>query len=258
MLNLYHVSQFRSTRVLWVLAELAQLYPASRLPRVAVHEFTDVAAFRSGKPEWYTAMHPLGKVPVVAHGDGRVLFEGGAVVLSILDEFDAEKRLLPDASRDLMYQLSFYCATTIDNLTATSSPIQHAVNLQSGAAPPMDPQVDDAKRFAWTTMIAPFLERKLAESEGDYLGGAAFSAVDIVLGLDLFALHERMLERGDGTSWIDETATPRLARLAALLRDRPARRFVLGATMASPESLQNMRDFGIHAWDEAAPPRPDA
>eukprot|EP00403_Amphidinium_massartii_P015909 CAMPEP_0178426798 /NCGR_PEP_ID=MMETSP0689_2-20121128/29417_1 /TAXON_ID=160604 /ORGANISM="Amphidinium massartii, Strain CS-259" /LENGTH=241 /DNA_ID=CAMNT_0020048489 /DNA_START=44 /DNA_END=766 /DNA_ORIENTATION=- len=236
-LHIYHVSKFRSTRVVWLLAELADCYPSSPLPKVVVHEFSDVKSFRNEKPDWFLQLNPNGKIPVLVQ-NSRVLIEGGAIMLSLLDKYDPDKKLLRDVDRDLFYQLAFYCAGTVDNLTSTSSPYQRAVLMHGQEDANMAPTIDPVRKTAWFDIAGPFLESLLAQSTGTYFGGETFSAVDIFVGMDLFAYHERMITRGDGKSWIDPTSMPRLHALATTLATRPARNFAFSATLNEPASLE--------------------
>lgn len=244
VLHVYHVPKFRSTRVVWLLAELSQHY---RLPfDVWVHEFTDVASFRNEKPNWLLALNPNGKIPVVQLGSRAALIEGGAIMLSILDAVDVESKLTPD--RDLLYQLAFYCCGTVDNVTATSSPIQRAEMMhRDGVEVRLEPTVDPIRKTAWSNVIAPYLEDVLGRTEGDYFCGEAFSAVDVVVGMDLFAFDERMIARGDGRSWIDAVRTPHLRVLADILACRPARQFAFETSILK-NNLNNLQEFGIARW----------
>lgn len=251
MLQLYHISKFRSTRVVWTLGELAQIV---KVPSVRVHEFVDVGSFRSEKADWFLKMNPNGKIPVLVD-EKTTLFESCAIVLSLLDRFD-DGRLLPRDQRDLFYQLAFYASGTIDNVTSTSSPIQLAENIVHGveSAAKMKPTVDVVRKTAWTDVIAPFLESQI-QHDGPYFAGDRFTAIDIVLGLDLFAMDERLIKRGSSDdSWIKEESTPKLRRLADLLMERPARAFAFEASLLTPGSLDSKHDFGITDWIHARDP----
>ncbi|KAJ8605127.1 hypothetical protein CTAYLR_000447 [Chrysophaeum taylorii] len=251
MLHLYHIPRFRSTRVVWLVAELAQHYA---LPPITIHEFRDVALFRNKKEDWFLELNPNGKIPVFVD-ETKTLWEGGAIVLSLLDTLDKDKKLLTDEQRDLFYQLAFYCAGTVDNLSAASSPIQRAVMAHADGAPAsMDPTVDPVRKTAWAEIVAPFLEGVIARTDGAHLAGPDFSAADLFVGLTLFAVDERMSLRGAGSSWIDAAKTPRLRTLADLLQARPARAFAFEATLNRPESLALHSEFGIVDWIPATKP----
>lgn len=253
MIELYHISKFRSTRVLWTLGELGQF---AKLPTVRVHEFVDVASFRAEKTDWLLKLNPNGKIPILLE-ENKPLFESCAIVLSLLDRFD-DDRLLPKTQRDKFYQTAFYAAGTIDNVTSTSSPIQRAENMIRGASSAkMQPTVDPVRKAAWTEVIAPFLESQIP-GDGPYFAGKEFTALDIVLGLDLFAMDERLVKRGSSDdSWIKEESTPKLRRLADILAERPARRFAFEASLLNPSSLDSKTHFGITEWIHARSPHDD-
>jgi glutathione S-transferase len=70
MLTLHHLNDSRSQRILWLLEELDLPYEMKRYQRNA--------QTRLAPPE-LTAVHPLGKSPVITDGDVRIA-ESGAIV----------------------------------------------------------------------------------------------------------------------------------------------------------------------------------
>lgn len=87
-LIVHHLEHSRSQRVLWLLEELGVSYEYRRYARTK--EFRAPAELRS--------VHPLGKSPVITHGD-RTVAESGAVVEYLLDEL-GEGRLRPAPGTD--------------------------------------------------------------------------------------------------------------------------------------------------------------
>src|SRR5258707_3659930 len=77
MLTLHHLNDSRSQRILWLLEELGLPYEMKRYQRDAVT--------RLAPPE-LTAVHPLGKSPVITDGDVR-LAESGAIVDYIIRRY---------------------------------------------------------------------------------------------------------------------------------------------------------------------------
>ena len=70
MLTLHHLNDSRSQRILWLLEELGTPYEIKRYQRDATT--------RLAPPE-LTAVHPLGKSPVITDG-GLTIAESGAIV----------------------------------------------------------------------------------------------------------------------------------------------------------------------------------
>ncbi len=135
------------------------------------------------------------------------LFESAAIVLHLLDTYDLEGKLLAKndpKARALVYLIAFYCSSTLDNLNATSSPIQQAVmQHQKGQPASMNPPgVDQVKLTAWVEVVAPFFEGILQENKGkgigDYLLGN-FSVADVLFGHSLFGIHNKPISRGLGS-----------------------------------------------------------
>ncbi len=84
MIEVHHLEQSRSHRILWLLEELGQEYEVVSYAR-------DPQTFLA--PESLAAIHPLGKSPVVRDGDS-VLFESGAILETLAERY-GEGRLAP-------------------------------------------------------------------------------------------------------------------------------------------------------------------
>src|SRR5436190_18514981 len=77
MLTLHHLNDSRSQRILWLLEELGTPYEMKRYQRDATT--------RLAPPE-LTAVHPLGKSPVITDGDVKIA-ESGAIVDYIIRRY---------------------------------------------------------------------------------------------------------------------------------------------------------------------------
>mmetsp|Transcript_52837 Transcript_52837/g.115274 ORF Transcript_52837/g.115274 Transcript_52837/m.115274 type:complete len:223 (+) Transcript_52837:54-722(+) len=182
---LYHMNGSRSTRALWMYKELQTIY--GTLPPLRVHVF-DPSTFRETKPEWYLAINPNGKVPAFTHGK-VVMFDSSAICLYLLQMFDKEGKLAPMNQPDfaaLLYQLAFYCSGTVDNLTATSSPIQPVMSVKN---PGDDEKVLEVNHRAWIEQCGPLLVSNLGSSK--YIAGDSFTAVDVIVGVNMHYIHRK-------------------------------------------------------------------
>jgi len=93
-LTVHHLERSRSQRVLWLLEELGLDYTIERYARTAAGR----------APSELKKVHPLGKSPVLTHGD-VVIAESGAVVEYVLDVFgDGRMRPEPGTSAHRDYQ----------------------------------------------------------------------------------------------------------------------------------------------------------
>lgn len=218
MIKLIHIPRFRSTRALWLYYELQLLYQQSEIPKIDLVTFHDINSFRINKPKWLLDINPNGKVPTMVH-NSIVMFESGAICSYLLDQFDVERLLLP---RNAQYVSSFYlyiswCASTIDNLTATSSPLSI---IQSGKCNdnnlrPMDNITENLKYF--NEIVAPYISKELTNNGGPYLCGINFTAADIILGYNIIMMIEKMQP-----SWIACDHHPEIHKYYLLIRNRPA------------------------------------
>ena len=102
MLTLYHCSETRSMRTLWLLNELHVSFELEEMP-------FDIRVTRS--PE-YLAVHPLGRVPCLKDGD-FTLFESGAIAEYLCERFPgpAMGRLMGDPERYEWLQWIHYSET---------------------------------------------------------------------------------------------------------------------------------------------------
>lgn len=95
MLTLHHLENSRSQRILWLLEELGLDYEIRLYQR---DKETSLA------PPELTAVHPLGKAPVITDGDVTVA-ESGAIIEYLVERYD-DGRLLPppDTPERLAYR----------------------------------------------------------------------------------------------------------------------------------------------------------
>lgn len=89
MLIVHHLNDSRSQRILWLLEELGVPYEIKRYERDATTRLAPAAL---------TAVHPLGKSPVISDGD-RVVHESGAIIDYIIRRHGGG-RLAPPVGSD--------------------------------------------------------------------------------------------------------------------------------------------------------------
>lgn len=208
---------------------------AEQIPPLRVMEFQDLAAFRKAKPHWYLSLNPNGKVPTFVDAErGVVMFESGAICMYLLDTFDTKRLLLPEspAARAAFYQLAFYCTGTVDNLTATSVPIQRGKLMTDSSAAPSPPYADPSNKVAWDGYVAAYFEAQLRASGGPFYNGKSFSASDVLLGYNMSALHEKMASVS-GASWLDAERTPLLHSYARMMTTWPQKLLAYNTALAA-------------------------
>jgi len=151
-LVLYHSPGSRSGRVK-VLLDLM------RVPYTIVE--IDLKTEANKRPE-YLAIHPLGKVPALKHGD-TVIIESGAIMLYLADQFPAAKMAPPPQSpeRGRYYEWFILALATVE--PAAMVAIQNPTNAE-----------------AQTTFknLLKLIDQRLGEP---YAMGAALTAVDVLI-----------------------------------------------------------------------------
>src|ERR1700729_2205366 len=94
----------RSSRVLWLLAEID-----------APYELVKLAPEERKSPE-HLARHPLGRVPALELDDGTVVFESAAICLQLAD-LHPDAGLIPplgSSGRALVYQWVLFAMTELE------------------------------------------------------------------------------------------------------------------------------------------------
>ena len=97
MIEVHHLNNSRSQRILWLLEEL-------ELPYEIVHYQRD--AETNLAPESLKKIHPLGKSPVVKDGE-TVVIESGAILEYLVRQYGNGRLAPPESSRDFVRYLQF-------------------------------------------------------------------------------------------------------------------------------------------------------
>lgn len=139
-------------------------------------EFIDLAH----KPDWFLALSPLGKVPVLLV-DGRPLFES-AVIAEYLDEITPGSLHPADTFEKARHRSWIaFASSTLDNIAGFYN------------AP--DPSVWERQRLA---LVDKFQQIEAALATGPFFAGARFSLVDAAFApvFRYFEVFERIAEFG--------------------------------------------------------------
>ena len=197
MLKLYHSPQTRSSRMVWLLEEIAEPYEI---------EYLDIRA-EGGVPESYRAVHPLKKVPALQH-DGETVTESAAICLYLSDAFPKAglgPRVGEKGRGAYLSWLAFYAGV-----------IEPAAMVKAVGASGFSPL-----SAAWgdpDTAIA-HLDRTL--KAGPYVLGETFTTVDVLVG-SAFQWAGRLLPSGPAVDAYKERLFSRPAFQRSLAKDAPA------------------------------------
>jgi len=159
MLTLYHAPQSRSSRVIWLLEELAAPYA---LKKVTISRMDGSGGRDAANP------HPDGKVPALVD-DGQLITESGAIFLYLTDKFPGAGLgpRVGEALRGPYLTWLFYYGGVIEPV----------VNAVFGG-------VADNEAFQRTFRGKAEMDARLsgALAAGPYLMGERFTAADILIG----------------------------------------------------------------------------
>lgn len=167
MLEIHHLSQSRSGRVIWLAEELGLEYHLERYERAPA----------TPPPSQYKALHSLGRSPII-HDAGRIIVESGAIFEYLLGRYGAG-RLVPDPSQDtyLDYLQWFHFAE------GSLSPHHLALWVLDRAG--------QTTGETWDNMMES-LAKDMAYANATlaarpYIAGDTFTAADIMISLPLLA-----------------------------------------------------------------------
>jgi glutathione S-transferase len=166
--RLYYVPRTRSSRVLWLLAELGAPYELTKLLP------------EERKSAEHLARHPLGRVPALELDDGTVMFESAAICLQLAD-LHPDAGLIPrlgSAERALVYQWVLF------GMTELEGPLYSWVREVAEDAT----ESPSRERFA---QAAAALETALEGRE--WLLGERFTVADVICASVLGSAHSRGL-----------------------------------------------------------------
>jgi glutathione S-transferase len=171
MITLHHVPASRSFRVLWMLTEMG--LDCEIVPH-------DIAAGTMRDPA-YLEKSPAGRAPALEI-DGRVLFESGAI-LEYLCETRPEHGLgrEPGSPERPDYLQWMHFAETMANLIGNLN-LQHVFLRDPAARSPTVLKIEARRLELCARVIAQ------AVASRDWLLPGGFSAADVMMGFNLFAL----------------------------------------------------------------------
>jgi glutathione S-transferase len=193
LIEVHHLNNSRSQRVLWLLEELELPYTIVKYQRDAV---TNLA------PDSLKAIHPLGKSPVI-RDDGQVVIESGAIIEYIVRKYGKGRLAPKDGTPEAVKYLEYMHYAE----GSAMLPIMLRLYLSrlGDAAKPLEPRV--------TSEIENhmgFLNAQLGKN--DFFLGNTLTAADIQLS---FAIQAARLLYG-----LDKF--PNLARFLDRIHARPA------------------------------------
>lgn len=203
-ITVHHLESSRSHRVLWFLEELELPYALKRYAR-------DPETFRA--PPELTAVHPLGKSPVVEI-DGRKYAESGAILEHLTDLSGGHMR--PEPGTEAFDRYRFFLHYAEGSLMPPLLVALITQRLRAKVPWPVRPiargiadRIDGAFTKGELAVNTAFLEEELRDRT--FLAGDALTAADIQMSFPI----EALLSRGN----VD---APRVRAYLERLRARPA------------------------------------
>jgi glutathione S-transferase len=199
MIEVHHLNNSRSQRVLWMLEELGVEYSVVRYERDAK---TMLA------PPELKKIHPLGRSPVIRDGD-LVLAESGAIIEYLVERYGGGRFVPQRSTRE--YETCRYWVHYAEGSLMMQLLVKLYLDRVGEPAKPLLERINGSVR-----MHLAYVEEQLGASQ--FLTGAELTVADVQMSFPLeVSLAQGML--GD--------ACPRLATLLGRLHQRPAYRAAL-------------------------------
>jgi|SRR4051812_16840406 glutathione S-transferase len=194
MIEVHHLNNSRSQRVLWMLEELGTPYTIVRYERDAK---TMLA------PPDLKQVHPLGKSPVIRDGE-FVLAESGAIIEYLVEKYGAGRFYPQPGTRD--YETCRYWMHYAEGSLMMQLLVKVYLDRVGEPAKALAERVNGAVR-----MHLAYIETSMGSSQ--FLTGAALTIADVQMSFPLeVSVAQGMLS--------DEQ--PRLKALLARYHERPA------------------------------------
>ncbi|NJM84631.1 MAG: glutathione S-transferase family protein [Tabrizicola sp.] len=195
MIELHHLNNSRSQRVLWLLEELGVPYTVIRYERDPV---TVLA------PASLKAVHPLGKSPVIRDA-GSVIAESGAIIEYLVERYGAN-RFSPPRGTAAFERYRYWMHYAEGSLMTQVMLRLYLTRIGEAAATWMERVVSN------TNLHLDFVESELGDAP--FLLGAEFSAADVQMSFPF------EVARTQGTFVAERH--PKLFAWLQRLRARPA------------------------------------
>jgi glutathione S-transferase len=184
MIIVHHLNNSRSQRILWMLEELGVPYEVKRYEREPSMQ----------APASLRAVHPLGKSPVITHGE-RTLAESGAILEYLVDTY-GNGRFRPAAGTAEKINYTYFLHYAEGSLMPLLLMKLIFSRIPSRLPFFMRPVGRAIAKGANTTLLDPqigshfmFLESELGKRE--WFAGAGFTAADIQMSFPLEAAAAR-------------------------------------------------------------------
>jgi glutathione S-transferase len=175
--TVYHLSESRSERIVWLLEELSTPYQ--------LVEFKRLVPSMEAPPE-YRALHPMGTSPMIGD-DGQILIESGTIVEYILERYGSGRlvppRKTPEHTRYLQWM-------HFSEGMAMSGLMNEGLLLMNGADPAQSSILGSLRRR--NDRMMDYIDGELGRSR--YFAGDEFSAADIMMTF-IFPVYIRFLQR---------------------------------------------------------------
>jgi glutathione S-transferase len=199
MIEVHHLNNSRSQRVLWMLEELAVPYTVVRYERDAKTQLA---------PPELKKIHPLGRSPVIRDGD-FVLAESGAIVEYLAERYGAGRFTPAEGTRE--YETCRYWMHYAEGSLMMQLLVKLYLDRVGEPAKPLAERVNNAVR-----MHLGYVESSLGSA--DFLTGSAFTIADVQMSFPLEVSAAQGMLGGEH---------PRLLALLTRLHARPAYRAAL-------------------------------
>lgn len=191
MIEVHHLDNSRSQRVVWLLEELGVTY------ELVTHRRDPKTLLA---PDSLREVHPLGKAPVIrdlARG-GRVIAESGAIIDYLIEHHDGDRRLAPPAGSDAWERYRFWLHHAEGS---GMPPLVMGLVFSRLGQPPVPALARPLGRLFARGVEQQYLgpeirrlrdvwERSL-QAPGPWFAGEVFSAADIQMSFPVLALAGR-------------------------------------------------------------------
>lgn len=185
MITLHHLENSRSIRILWLAEEIGLDYDLVK------HERKKESGTASDD---FKKLHKLGKAPLVIDND-QVLIESGAIMDYLINKC-SNGELRPPKDTLAYYRYTYWMYAAEGSVMSLLTLVLF-LNLMDTRPPfVIRPFIKAVTSKVRSSYVTPNLEKTLAYIEEElgkskWFAGDEFSAADIMMGYDMYALRSR-------------------------------------------------------------------
>ena len=146
----------------------------------------------------YMKLNPHGTSPTLVLTDGRALWESGAIIHHVLDNFDTENKLKGAPGSNVRTTFLLY-----QSFAGEAEPpmIRHFIHLKMLPEAMRSAEVIATAKKHWDDKLVHFYDNLITSPDQEFVCGDQFSAADVSVSYPLFSSQQDGIVGGEAQSY---------------------------------------------------------